>query len=219
MIPSLIDKQDSFEIVRDKIAAILLNESASQQALAIAAAKNPDLWKLRVFLERSNPWEIWLNDDSDKSPIVNIWYDSSQFDKSSSNVVERQSTTTVYNIDIYGYGVSSATLDGHNPGDKLAVLESHRGTRLVRNIIMSGIYTYLDLRGLVWSRFLRNVTTFQAQQEINSVQHVVASRIALEVVFNEFAPQYEPQILEELHVDVCRKETGELYIEALYDYT
>ena len=44
-IQALIDKQDSFEIVRDKIGLILASESASQQALATAAAKDPDLWR------------------------------------------------------------------------------------------------------------------------------------------------------------------------------
>ena len=42
---SLIDKQDSFEIVRDKIALILANEIASQQVLAKADSRNPDDWK------------------------------------------------------------------------------------------------------------------------------------------------------------------------------
>jgi len=75
MIPNLIDKQDSFEIIRDQIAAILSTEVASQMALAIAEAKEPNDWKMRIFIERSNPWEQWLNNPTeDKSPIVNVWY-------------------------------------------------------------------------------------------------------------------------------------------------
>ena len=58
----LIDKQDSFEIVRDQIAAILKTEITSQIALATTAGKpNPDDWKLRIFSERANPWEQFLN--------------------------------------------------------------------------------------------------------------------------------------------------------------
>ena len=60
MISELIDKQDNFEIVRDQIAAILVNEVASQMALATAEAKDPEDWNLQIFTERSNPWEKWL---------------------------------------------------------------------------------------------------------------------------------------------------------------
>ena len=38
MIPELIDKQDTFEVVRDEIAAILKTEVVSQMALATAGA-------------------------------------------------------------------------------------------------------------------------------------------------------------------------------------
>jgi hypothetical protein len=219
LIAELIDKQDSFEIVRDQIGAILLAETINQQALAIADAKDPDLWKLRVFTERSNPWEEWLNDDTDKSPIINVWFDSEDFDKSASNVMERQKTTGIFNIDCYGYGVATDTVGGHEPGDKNAAFESHRAVRLIRNILMSANYTYLDLRGLVWTRWIRSINSFQPQQNQNSVQQIVASRFSLEVVYNEFSPQIPPEILELIHVDVFRSETGELYMDAEYDFS
>ena len=63
LIPDLIDKEDTFEIVRNQIALILANESASQVALATTAGKpDPNLWALKVYTERSNPWEQALND-------------------------------------------------------------------------------------------------------------------------------------------------------------
>ena len=55
-LPSLIDKQDSFEIVRDQIAGILYENQLAQQALAVTAGKDPALWELRVFTEATNPW-------------------------------------------------------------------------------------------------------------------------------------------------------------------
>jgi hypothetical protein len=219
MIADLIDKQDSFEIIRDKIGAILLSETINQQALAIANSKDPDLWKLRVFSERSNPWEEFLNEDLDRSPLVNVWFDNENFDQSASNVMERQKSTGTFNIDCYGYGVSKDTIGGHEPGDKSAALESHRAVRLVRNILMAALYTYLDLRVLVWQRWIRNITTFQPQQGNDTVQQIVASRISLEVVYNEFSPQIPEEVLELIHVDVFRKETGELYFEAEYDFS
>lgn len=220
MIDSLIDKQDNFEIVRDQIAAILVLEVASQMALATAAAKDPEDWKLRIFSERSNPWEQWLNDQTDTSPIVNVWVDNSNFDPKSSNVMERQKSETVYNIDCYGYGQSSDDpTGGHIPGDQDAAFEVHRALRLVRNILMAAEYTYLGLRKLVWTRMVQSVTIFQPQLDGLSVQNISGARLAFRVAFNEFAPQVTPVTLELLSVDVKRTEDGEIILEADYDYT
>lgn len=221
MITQLIDKQDNFEVVRDQLGAIMLLETTNQQALAAAADRDPNKWKLRVYTEASNPWEVFLNTPvEDRSPIVNIWYDNSSFDAKASNSVERQKADAVFNIDCYGYGVASDIIGGgHTPGDQEAALEVQRALRLVRNIIMAGGYTYLGLRGLVWSRWPQSVTVFQPQMEERPVQNVVGGRLALNVAFNEFSLQYVPETLDLLSINVNRSETGELYFRADYDYT
>jgi hypothetical protein len=219
-ISTLIDKQDTFEIVRDRIAAILTTEIASQMQLATDAGKDPNDWKLRIFTERSNPWEEFLNEPVDISPLVNVWFDNSGFDPSKSNVVERQASETVYNIDCYGYGRSrddGAT--GHIPGDREASFEVQRALRLVRNILMSAEYTYLALRGTVWHRMPQSITAFQPQLDARQMQQIVGARLAFRVIFNEFSPQVEPVDLELLSVDVIRTEDGEIVLEADYDYT
>ncbi len=219
-IATLIDKQDNIEIIRDQIAAILKTEIISQMALAVLAAKDPNDFKLRIFTERSNPWEQWLNDpQSDTSPIVNVWVDNANYDKSASNVVERQNTEAVYNIDCYGYGLSKTDGgSGHIPGDKEASLEVQRAYRLVRNILMAAEYTYLALRGLVWSRWPQSFTIFQPQLDGRTVQQVVGARLAFRVSFNEFSPQIPPEILELVSTDVRRTEDGEIIAEADYQY-
>lgn len=216
---SLIDKQDNFEIVRDKISLILANEIASQQILAEAADKNnPADWKLRIFMERTNPWELFSG--ADNSPIVNIWYDNSRFDGSSSDTVERQKSEAIYNLDCYGYGVSSESLDvGQNPGDKVAAFQVQKAVRLVRNILMSADYIYLDLRGLVWKRWPQSINIFQPQIDDRSAANIIAARIALSVEFSEFAPQITGENLEFISIDIKRSETGEILAEADYDYT
>ena len=216
----LIDKFDNFEIIRDQIAAILKIEITSQQALATAAAKDPDDWKLRIFAERSNPWEQYLNDpEADPSPIVNIWFDNSNFDQSGSNIAERQKTEAVFNIDCYGYGVSEDDGAGHKPGDREAAFEVQKALRLVRNILMAAEYTYLGLRGSVWQRWPQAITVFQPQIDGRQVQQIVGARLAFRVVFNEFSPQVVAETLELLSVDVKRTEDGEIVLEADYDYT
>lgn len=220
-IATLIDKQDSFEVIRDQIAAILTTEVASQIALATTAGKpNPDDWKLRIFTERSNPWEQLLNEQNDRSPIVNIWYDNSNFAPGKSNILERQASETVYNIDCYGYGLSKDDGGtGHIPGDKEASFEVQKALRLIRNILMAAEYTYLGLQGLVWQRWPQSITVFQPQLDGRQMQQIVGARLALRVVFNEFSPQVEAETLELLSVDVIRAEDGEIVLEADYDYT
>lgn len=220
MISTLIDKQDNFEVIRDQIAAILVLESNNQQALAVSDGKDPDLWKLRVFNERYNPWEQFLNTNTDRSPLVNVLYDTSNFDGSASNIVERQKAEAIYNIDCYGYGISSDDgSSGHNPGDREAAFEVQRALRLVRNILMSSTYTYLGLRGLVWQRWVQSISVFQLNLDDQHVQKIVGARLELRVMFNEFSPQYVPETLEYLSVDVFRDEDGQLIAEADFDYT
>ena len=222
VIDSLIDKSDNFEIIRDQIAAILVAEVSSQMALATTAAKDPADWKLRVFTERSNPWEQWLNleTQTDRSPVISVWFDNSSYDPKASNVIERQKSETVFNIDCYGVGISSDVQGGgHTPGDQEAAFEVQRAYRLVRNILMSAEYTYLGLRGLVWSRWPQSATGFQPQLDGRALQHVQGLRLAFRVVFNEFAPQITPETLEYLSIDVKRTEDGEIVLEADYDYS
>lgn len=225
-IATLIDKQDNFEIVRDQIAIILAAETASQQALAVAAAKpDPKLWKLRIFTERSNPVEEWRDIDStstiDTSPIINVWYDNGAFPMNKGNPIERQRHEATYNIDCYGLGVSKDNPGGgHILGDSEAALEVQRAIRLVRNILMAGEYAYLALpRNTVGLRWPQSITIFQPQVDSRPVQHVVGARIALKVDFNEFSPQVVAETLELLIVDVKRTEDGQIVVEADYDYT
>ncbi len=223
-IDSLIDKFDNFEIIRDQIAAILAVETANQQQLATDADKDPALWKLDVKLEASDPLEKWLNiggdndySSVDKSPIVNVWYQSTDFQQSASNTVDRQKGNGVFNVDVYGLAVSTATEDGHDPSDKAAALEVQRATRLVRNILMAGVNTYLQLRGTVWRRWIQNIETFQPQIGSQNAQQIIGARITFGVEFSEFAPQITPVKLDEVGIKIKRALDGSVILEA--DYT
>jgi len=219
MALELIDKQDNIEIIRDQIAAILVIEIANQQVLAFAAAKDPDDWKLRIFSERSNPWEQFLNNQEDTSPIVNVWIDNANYDSKASNILERQKTEAVYNIDCYGFGLSTdVPTGGHKAGDEQAAFEVQKALRLVRNILMAAENTYLQLRGTVWSRWPQSYTIFQPQLDGQTVQQIVGARLAFRVEFNEFSPQIPLEILELLTVDVIRAEDGEIILETDYEY-
>jgi hypothetical protein len=228
-ITTLISTPDASEVIRDRIAEILLTETAAQQVLAANASEDPEKWNLRIFLERANPWSEFLDaqeDDLDTTPLVNVSLDNYNIDSSKSNVVSRQKHTAVFHIDCYGFGVSATDgATGHTPGDEAAALEAQRAIRLVRNILMAAEYTYLGLQGTVWHRMLQSVTIFQPTQEQRAVQHVVGARMTFEVGYNEFSPQIEGSPLEIVSAGFKRAENGELFIpeqvlvEAQFNYT
>jgi hypothetical protein len=220
VLDALIDKTDRYEQIRDIIAAILKAESLSQQALAVTASKDPDLWKLRVFVERSNPWEQWVNNADDKSPIISVWFDNDNVDLGASNLIQRQKYEGVFNIDCYGYGESAYDgASGHTPGDLTAALESQRAARLVRNILMSQPYYKLAAPSLVIDRYVQSRTTFQPPIGADAAFKVIASRLDFRVTYNEFSPQNTPETLEYLAIDIKQIETGELLAEVDIDYT
>lgn len=220
-LQSLIDKQDTSEIVRDQIAAILCVEVAQQQNLARAAGKKRTQWLLDIYSERDQPWGCFqdLPNTSENQrfqpPIVNVSFDNDSFDKNGSNSVERQRTTATFFIDCYGYGVAhDSGMLGHKPGDLTASLEAQRAARIVRNILMSSYYTYLRLQGTVWSRWLQSRQVLGVQLDSKAAFHVVGVRMTFEVVFSEFSPQYQGQPIELISTTVRRAETGQIFLRA-----
>lgn len=224
-ITELIDRLDNFEIVRDQIAAILLVEQESQQALAVAAGKDPEKWRLRIYSERSNPWEMFRDPGAegyDPAPVVNVTFDNETFDMSTGNTVERQKATGTFHIDCYAQGVAANDTNGigHQVGDEDAAREAQRVARLVRSILMAGAYTYLGFprkpNAVVWRRWTQSLTVFHPQSGEQVIEHVVAARVVLQVEFNEFSPQVQGQLLELVSASVRRAETGELLLVADY---
>jgi hypothetical protein len=215
-ITTLIDKLDSFEIIRDKIAAVLLTESQNQQALATTAGKpNPQDWALKVYTERAAPWDNYAG----KDVIVNVWFDTATPDESSGGTVHEQVMRGTFNVDVIGFANSEPDGTGHIAGDKLAALTAARGLRLVRNILMASAYTYLDLRPLVGKRMPSGITSFQPQFNTNAYTNAVGVRLSLDVRYSEFSPQYVPEYLEELTVTLQRAEDGHIYAVLEYDFT
>lgn len=217
--------RDNFRVILDQIGAILKVESEGQQALAAAAHRNPRDWAIRVYTERSNPWDEFpqpegCEDHLDPVPIVNVSLDNMSYDGMASNAVSRQRCTGTYHIDCYGFGVSAdVPVGGHSPGDWLAADAAQRALQIVRNIIMSSYYTYLGMRGVVGKRWPQSVTMFQPQIDNRVVEHVVAVRMSLAVEFNEFSPQYQGEPLELLSTEVRRSSTGELLFGADFPAT
>lgn len=223
----LIDKQDNFEIVLNQIAAILAAETLAQQVLATAASKDSALWAFDVYLNRYNPVEIFQK-DPEATPIINVWYDTSNFPDNKSDTVGRHLSQTAYNLDIYA-GAPSADnpAGGYIRGDEQSSQDLHRIIRLVRNIIMHPDNTYLQLsqvvgsrsQNLVWKRWIESFQVFQPQIDDRPAQNVIASRANLQVMFNEIPviETYEP--LELVFIEAKRDGDGKVIFEAEFETT
>ena len=210
MALALIDKQDSFEIVRDQIAAILVNELANQQALAVGAGKDPLDYTLSVYVERNLPIEQWLNsgpvNDASTVPIASIWLESSNIDTSStSNAKGEQHFELIYNIDVMARGVNSDDgAGGYNRADRDARIRCHAATRLVRNILSAGPNRYLGLRGTVWAwpQFENMELGPAPLDEIETNMSVWLCRCRVKVKVTETSPLEGEETLELIRIDV-----------------
>jgi hypothetical protein len=203
-LPTLLQKTDNVEIIRDQIAAIISAESISQQALATAGGEDPDLYKMQVYIERSNPWAVWLYTDDDDagtvdiSPIVNVWIDSVNFDSQRSPTQNRQHTSASILVDVYGYGRATGT----TAGDKAAALSAQRTARWIRNWIMSDLNYRLQLGSAVSKRWVRGYQSYQPQLDQTPQPHVLGFRVTIDVEFNEFAPINTGEPLEVINVNI-----------------
>lgn len=225
-ITSLIDKVDSFELVRDQVAAILAVELANQVRIASASGRDARSYCARVYTERTNPWSDFvdlpdtLENPEHGHPVVNVSFERATYDASASNVVERQRANATFNIDCYAYGVAHDDGGmGHCSGDQIAVESAQAVVRVVRNILMSGQWAYLGMRGSVSRRWVNSIQAFQPAQDGRQIQQVAALRIELQVDFNEFSPQVAGQLLDAITATVRRDGDGRVYLVAEYGET
>ncbi len=220
-LTELINKQDTREIVRDKIADILVVERENQKGLALADGQDPALWDFAVYRERAFPYPQWQNDGSSLAVplIVNVWFESGSLVNPASFTREQQSEMGKINIDIYGRGVNEPDGNGGQiPADLAAALNMHRGVRLCRNILMAGAYTYLDLRGLVGQRMPDSFQVFQPPIDDQQTYSAVACRFRLDVRYEEFSPQATPETLEKIVFSTTILPSGAV-VPIEFDYT
>lgn len=223
----LIDKYDTFEIVETKIAAILTQETIDQQALAVVAGEDPNLWAFNVYVDKYNPFETF-RDNPDATPLVNVRFDNANLSDSTGGEIGCQKSSANYDIDIYA-GASSADdpTGGYTPGDVESTRNLHRIIRLVRNILMHPDNTYLGLsqsvdgrsKRIVWKRWIGEIQIFQPVLNDSPVENIIAARLSFQVQFNESTviEDYEP--LEIIGITGKRAEDGRIIFESIYETT
>jgi hypothetical protein len=209
----LITAVDGFEAVRNAVAAIIAAEQAAQQTKATAAGQDPALWKLRTYIERACPWEMFRDGVSDLSPVINVWYDSSSTDMNASDLSARQMTSSTIHVDCIGYAESAASGAGFVAGDEAAARVAQRAARLIRGILMHGKYRYLGLPDVVGRRYLQSRTMFQPTNAADAVQRVVGCRLTFSVDHIETIGIEEYNEIEQIFVTMQYTSDGEVIAE------
>ena len=225
LITTLIDKKDNNEIIRDQIGAILAIEKENQKILAIADAQNPDLYDFAITLERSNPWLAMSNTDGSekgdlKNGLANVYFESDNFVNPGSNVIKTQKVTGTFILDCYGFKNTDENGGNIKNGDEYSSYEVDRVTRLVRNILMSSMYTYLllgrtkypvekDLQ-IVQKRYIIRREKFIPSQAGENSENVIGERLSLNVDYIEWSPQFIPGVLETLITECTRSSDGQV---------
>jgi hypothetical protein len=228
LIESLIDKQDNYEIIRDRVAQILADEVASQMSLAVAGGKDPELWHFKVFTENTNPFELIENVNGKiegDAEIANVWLENVTF--TGGNNINGKKTNTIINIDCVS---SKSALNDETggiitPADKRASLDCERIGRLVRNILDSANYETLGFTkgDKIPGISRRNVSRFQKlalDRDDQPAEASAAGRISLSVDHLEFSPQITPGDLDLIVTEIKRDSiTGEVLASITIDLT
>ena len=189
-------------LVRDQIVAILLAELANQRTLAIADSDPPTPFEIGITREKTIPW----NTEAD-FPLCNVSYDTGNVLTSASPATSDQKGDHFYNLDIY---VSVPTEDSGGTGlqgDEGSAIEGVRVAGIIYFIIMAGLNTRLQLRGIVGHRIIREILPFQPTFGDNPLEHVSAFRLRLEVRHGEAVPQLTGNPLEGLDLTLKRSDT------------
>lgn len=185
-IRELLNGADNVEKIRDMIAAILKTEFNHQYELALeAGADNAADFKAGVFLEHSRPWEFTENADGGSPfPLVNVSLNETRrAEGKAGSTAGDKKYTALFSIDCYACGNYAA--DGKD--DELAAVKAWALARKVRNILMSGFYAYLGMRGVVLERDLSGIKTGVPNGLEDSAAAVTIARLELEVSFYERA--------------------------------
>ena len=205
------------------LGTILPEEFAAQEALAIADTADPDPYRIRVFSRRTNPISRWLEApdsfEEDSRAIVNVSFDRHDPELAKSNIVKRRAGPARFFLDCFGYGKAKLGTSGHDPGDVLADEKADWVAFLVEQILMSGHYAYLGMRGIVGRRFVESVERMRVGTEEHPVQNVAAYRVTLAVELFEESPQVVGQPLETIDIDVQRQEDDKVIAERTIDLT
>jgi hypothetical protein len=200
LIPDLISEPDSVEIVRDQIAALLSLEFQNQYELA-SRAGDPYSYDYNpgIYIENHRPYD---NPDSKLISVINVILQKTSFSPGNPRLGQ-QKGKAVFWIDCAAAG--NDFQEAHD--DTCAARRAWKLARVVRRIIMSDQYAYLQLRGTVGSRIITTLEAGSPDNQGDSALALIVIRITLEVEYLERGIESPAVILAGIDYDVV-PETG-----------
>jgi hypothetical protein len=195
LITELISDPDNIEKIRDHIAYILKGETQNQYALALDAHDaHAEDFNFRVFIENARPYDT--GGEPPATPLINIMLQkAAPMDGNARMGAQKEKATII--IDCIAFGNDA----GEDWNEKTAALRAWKTARVIRRILMSEQYLYLDLRGIVGAR---NVTSIETGVPDNGgdALTIVTARITLEAQFIERAIGTSGPIIEAIDYTV-----------------
>lgn len=216
IINKLIDKKDTFEIIRLKIASILKYELENQKKLAKEQGKDDNKYNIDIYVERINPWLIYSNeingDEKGALPLVNITFESDNLTQSGSMNIVRQKSQGTFYIDCYAF--KNKSFDEN--ADEASSKEADRISTIIRNILMYSGYLCLGLEGLVVRRYITKREKLTQNSDSNSSESVAVCRLTLIVDYAEYSFEEDPVVLESIIGECLLNDTGKVIFNANY---
>lgn len=181
----------SFEVVRDRIAEILIDEFTNQHTLT-----NDESIDINVFVERSVAF------NHTELPAINISVARGQYDNKSA---PNSPGTYIYNIDCHHYANSTE----ENEGDSLASVRMQRLLGICRAVLENPAYNKLGFTPPFVSRVYISGLDI-AQPQTHDTINVAMGRITLTVIVNEIHELKTPSILDgySTEIKIASGETG-----------
>ncbi len=211
LLQVFLNEKDNVEKIRDRMGFILKTELKNQYDLAVKNnIANVQDFNVKVFLENERPWELTENElGKNPFPLVNVCLvETKRQDGRSGSSVSVKKYTALFSIDCYACG----NYGGYEKDDKLSTVRAWALARTVRNILMSGFYAYLGMRGVVFERDLLGIKTGELNNLENSALAVTIARLDFSVSFYEDSPQGEGVEFEGMDFNLAEK-TGEVILK------
>lgn len=212
----LITQPAGFETVVDQIAEVLAFECAAQQVQATAAGFDPTEWAFKVYKERNTPWDQYLS-CTDKTPMVNIWYDSATPDKSRSDHSIEQVHEGRFNVDCYAYATATQTDDGHTPGDEASAASAHKIARIVIGILMHWKYRYLGDGDVICDRWLSSINSMKPPSDNAAVQRITGVRLTFDIDYLQSAVFGPEETIELVNINYHHEADGQTVAALRYE--
>ncbi len=181
-----------YELIRERIAEILIDELGNQVILSYAPYLDAD-----VFIESVNP------EDKEHLPVVNI--SLAHLEWSNQNQGSKDGTYT-YHIDCY---TNSATTDD-NTGDYLANAQLQRILGVIRAILENQLYCTLGFQRPFIQRVYCSEMNF-ANKAKNDALNSMMGRLSFIVVATETTPGIIPSLIAGYDTEVKIDDTNKGY--------